>query len=139
MRRRPTRGTQALRRGFTLLELMLVLAILVVLAGVVGVNIFGAQDEAYAKTTETQLQSLKQSIAAYRIRTSQMPESLEALVNGPSDPAKKAKFGSPIIEEVPKDAWGNEISFTLNGSKYELRSAGADGQANSDDDVVVTG
>lgn len=139
MKRRPTNLKRHARRGFTLLELMLVLAILVVLAGVVGVNIFGAQDEAYTKTTETQLQSLKQSIAAYRIRTSQLPDSLDALVNGPSDAAKKAKFGAPIIEEVPKDAWGNEINFSLNGGKYELRSGGADGQMSTDDDVVVNG
>lgn len=127
------------RRGFTLLELMLVLAILVVLAGVVGVNIFGAQDDAYNKTTEMQLQGLKDNIKLYRLKTNAMPDSLDALVNGPSDATLKAKFGNPIIDEVPKDAWGNEINYTLNGGSFELRSGGADGQTGSDDDVVVSG
>ena len=127
------------RQGFTLLELMLVLAILVVLAGVVGVNIFGAQDDANNKVTEMQLQGLKDNIKLYRLKTNEMPDSLDSLVNGPSDATAKAKFGKPIIEEVPKDAWGNEINYTLNGGSFELRSGGADGQTGSEDDIVVTG
>ena len=136
--RRQRVGRQS-RAAFTLLELMLVLAILVVLAGVVSFNIFGAQDDAYAKTTLSQLQSLKQGVTMYRVKVSEMPESLDALVSGPSDPNKKAMFGSPVIPEVPKDAWGNDFVYTLNGNKFEIRSAGIDGQMNSDDDLVVEG
>lgn len=127
------------RSAFTLLELMLVLAILVVLAGVVSYNIFGAQDDAYAKTTLTQLQNLKQAVTMYKLKVNEMPDSLESLVNGPSDPNKKAMFGSAILDEVPKDAWGNDITYSLNGNKFEIRSAGIDGQVNSDDDLVVAG
>jgi general secretion pathway protein G len=117
---------------------MLVLAILVVLAGVVGYNIFGAQDEAYTKTTQTQMQNLKSSVKMYRLQTNKMPDTLEALVNGPSDSSGKGKFNA-IIEEVPKDAWGNDFKYELQGNTYELRSGGADGQLNSDDDVIVKG
>lgn len=137
--RRQRVGRQS-RAAFTLLELMLVLAILVVLAGVVSFNIFGAQDDAYAKTTLSQLQSLKQGVAMYRVKANgEMPESLDSLVSGPSDPNKKAMFGSPVIPEVPQDAWGNDFVYTLNGNKFEIRSAGIDGQMNSDDDLVVEG
>ena len=132
-------AARMVRHGFTLLELMLVLAILVVLAGVVGVNIFGAQDDANRKTTEVQLQSLKDNIKLYRLKTNQMPDTLDALVNGPSDATAKAKFGQPIIESIPKDAWSNDIKYTLNGSSFELRSGGPDGQTGNDDDVVVNG
>lgn len=138
-KRKSFRASRIVRSGFTLLELMLVLAILVVLAGVVGVNIFGAQDDANAKATEVQLQSLKDNIKLYRLKVSQMPDTLDALVNGPSDAAMKARFGQPIIDAVPKDAWGNDIKYTLNGSTFELRSGGPDGQTGSDDDVVVNG
>lgn len=127
------------RRGFTLLELMLVLAILVALAGVVIVNIGGAQDDAYRRTTEVVLKDLKTHVQMYRIRVNSMPESLDQLMTGPSDSAKKAAFGEPLITEVPTDAWGNDLDYKLNGNKYELRSAGADGQMNSDDDIVVEG
>lgn len=127
------------RRGFTLLELMLVLAILVALAGVVFVNIFGAQDAAYRRTTQTQLQSLKSNVQMYRLNVNAMPESLENLVTGPNDSSKKEAWSGPIIDEVPTDAWGNDLIYELNGNKYTIRSAGPDGQINSDDDVVVEG
>lgn len=127
------------RRGFTLLELMLVLAILVALAGVVIVNIGGYQDDAYHRTTQVQLKDLKTHVQMYKLKVNTMPESLENLVTGPSDSAKKAVFGEPIINEVPKDAWGNDLVYKLNGNKFEIRSAGADGQVNSDDDIVVEG
>ncbi|WP_164103086.1 type II secretion system protein GspG [Candidatus Laterigemmans baculatus] len=135
MRKRQNRQ----RKGFTLLELMLVLAILVVLGGVVIVNIGGAQDDAYQRTTQVTLDNLKTSIRMYRVKVNQMPESLDELVNGPSDPDKKALFGSPVIEEVPKDGWGNELTYTLSGNEFEIRSAGKDGQVNTDDDIVENG
>ena len=127
------------RGGFTLLELMLVLAILVVLAGVAITNIGGAQDDAYQRTTQVTLDNLKTSIRMYRVKVNQMPESLEALVTGPSDPEQKAMFGEPIIDEVPKDGWGNELTYTLSGNEFEIRSGGKDGQVNTEDDIVEQG
>lgn len=127
------------RRGFTLLELMLVLAILVVLAGVAITNISGTQDDAYQRTTQVTLDNLKNSVRMYRVKVNEMPESLEALVAGPSDPNKKAMFGSPIIDEIPKDGWGNDFTYTLTGNEFEIRSAGKDGQVNTDDDIVEKG
>jgi general secretion pathway protein G len=127
------------RAAFTLLELMLVLAILVVLVGLVGVNIFNTQDDANASLTKTQLEGLKKNVALYKLKANSFPDSLDALVNGPSDPAKKAMFSGGIIDEVPSDAWGNEIVYKQSGNGFELRSAGRDGQMNSDDDIVVEG
>jgi len=131
---RPTR-----RRGFTLLELLLVLSILVVIGGIVLVNIGGAQTEANVNVTKTQLDSLKNNIEMYRIRMNSLPETLEQLRDGPSDSAKQAKWVAPIINEIPTDAWGNSLVYTLNGNEYEIRSGGIDGQINTDDDVVVKG
>tara|TARA_R110002049_G_scaffold72490_2_gene187167 strand:+ start:193431 stop:193889 length:459 start_codon:yes stop_codon:yes gene_type:complete len=130
---------QSARRGFTLLELLLVLAILVVIGGIVGTNLIGASAEANAKATETQLNMLKNSIQMFQIRMNSLPQSIEELRDGPSDAAKQSKWVAPIITEIPADAWGNEIRYTVNGNSYELRSAGIDGQSNTDDDVVVTG
>lgn len=118
---------------------MLVLAILVVLAGVAITNIGGAQDDAYQRTTQVTLENLKTSIRMYRVKVNEMPESLDALVTGPSDPNKKAMFGSPVIEEVPKDGWGNDLTYTLTGNEFEIRSAGRDGQVNTEDDIVEKG
>ena len=130
---------QCRRRGFTLLELLLVLSILVVIGGIVVVNLGGASKEANVNATKAQLNSLKMNIDHYRIRINTLPESLEALRDGPSDSAKKAKWGDPIITTIPNDAWDNPLVYSLNGNMYEIRSAGADGQVNTDDDIVVEG
>nr|WP_242631708.1 type II secretion system protein GspG [Rubripirellula amarantea] len=127
------------RHAFTLLELLLVLAILVVIGGIVTVNIGGANTEAKVNATKAQLNSLKSNIEMYQIRMSGLPESLEALRDGPSDAAKKAKWVAPIIDTIPTDAWENALEYSVNGNSYEIRSGGIDGQANTDDDIVVEG
>lgn len=113
------------------------LAILVVLGGVVMMNFGGARDDANVSTTQTQLNSVKQAIQLYDIRMNSLPDSLDELVDGPSDSAKKAKWTAAILPSVPTDAWGNDISYTRTGNTYELRSGGLDGQLNTDDDIVV--
>lgn len=125
------------RRGFTLLELLLVLAILVVLGGIVLVNFGGAQADANVKATITQLNSVKQAVQLYQIRMNSLPKSLDELKDGPSDSAKKAKWTGSILSTIPDDAWGNPISYTLKGNSFELRSGGLDGQTNTEDDLVV--
>lgn len=131
--RRPAR-----RSGFTLLELLLVLAILIVLGGIVAVNVVGTRDSANVDATTTQLKMLKSNIDMYQIRMGGMPQSLEELKDGPSDAAKKAKWVAPIITEIPTDAWGNPFEYKASGNSYEIRSAGIDGQMNSDDDITVS-
>lgn len=138
MKRKPIVRRASRRRGFTLLELLLVLAILVVLGGLVLTNFIGAQDSANENATKSQLNMLKQQVTQYRIQTNTMPKSLEELRDGPSGSSGSGSF-KPIITEIPKDAWGKEIDYTLDGNAIELRSAGIDGQSNTDDDIVVTG
>ena len=137
-RRRPCHRRRSARQAFTLLELLLVLAILVVLGGIVAVNVVGTGQAANVDATTAQLKMLKSNIDMYQIRMNSMPESLEALRDGPSDAAKKAKWVAPIITEIPKDAWGNELDFSVNGNSYEIRSGGIDGQMNTEDDIIVT-
>ncbi len=128
-----------IRRGFTLLELLLVLAILVMIVGIVGMNIGNSQTEANINVTKTQIGNIRNGIQMYRIRMNTLPDTLDALVDGPSDSEKKAKWVGPIMDEIPADAWGNALVYKRNGNAYEIRSAGVDGQANTDDDIVVEG
>lgn len=127
------------RTGFTLLELLLVLSILVVVGGIVLVNIGGAQKEANVNATTTQLNSLKTNIQMYQIRMNSLPETIEQLRDGPSDSDQQSKWVAPIITEIPSDAWGNTISYSVNGNEFEIRSGGIDGQVNTDDDIIVKG
>ncbi|MEL6106642.1 MAG: type II secretion system major pseudopilin GspG [Planctomycetota bacterium] len=141
MNKKPIRPRKILRRSarhaFTLLELLLVLAILVVLGGIVAVNVVGTNEAAMQDATTTQMKMLKQNIDMYRIRINGLPDTLNSLVDGPSDASKKAKWVAPIIESVPKDAWGNDFQYEVSGNTYELRSGGIDGQLNTEDDITV--
>jgi general secretion pathway protein G len=134
--RTPAHPRAARRAAFTLLELLLVLAILVVLGGIVLVNFGGAQADANVNATLTQLGSLEQSVRMYQIRMNTLPQSLDELKDGPSDSAKKAKWTGPIIDRIPDDAWGNPIKYERQGNSFELRSGGLDGQMNTDDDLI---
>lgn len=125
--------------AFTLLELLLVLAILVVLGGVVLVNFSGTQDSSNVQATQIQAKEIGTAIVAYRIKMNGLPKSLDELKDGPSDAAKKARWTDSILKEIPKDAWGTEFEYSAKGNTYELRSAGLDGQMNSEDDIVQTG
>ena len=127
------------RRGFTLLELLLVLSILVVIGGIVMINLGGASEDANNNATRVQMQSVKKGIDMYKLRMRSLPETLDELVEGPSDAAKKAKWTKPILEVVPMDAWEQEFVYSVQGNAYELRSGGSDGQVNTDDDIVVEG
>ena len=127
------------RSGFTLLELLLVLAILVVLGGIVGGNMIGAQKEANRDATQVQMDNIKNVIKRYQLRMNSLPETLEALRDGPSDAEKKKKWVEPMLEKIPTDAWQNPFIYSINGSTFELRSNGIDGQQNTDDDIIVTG
>lgn len=137
--RRQNRRSMGRLHAFTLLELLLVLAILVVIGGIVTVNIGGANTEAKVNATKAQLNSLKSNIEMYQIRMNGLPETLEALRDGPSDASKKAKWIEPIIDSIPTDAWENSLTYSVNGNTYEIRSGGIDGQINTDDDLVVEG
>ncbi|SMP63343.1 type II secretion system protein G (GspG) [Neorhodopirellula lusitana] len=145
LRRRARRMTQgqntsaSSRRGFTLLELMLVLSILVVIGGIVVVNVSGAKSDADIKATQTQLNSLKSNIVYYKLKMNELPESLDNLRDGPSDSSKKAKWVDSIIESIPTDAWGNSFDMSVKGNEFEIKSAGLDGQMNTEDDLTVTG
>lgn len=127
------------RRGFTLLELLLVLSILVVIGGIVVVNISGAKSDADINATQAQLSSLKNNVVYYKLKMNSLPESLDNLRDGPSDSAKKAKWVDSIIETVPLDAWGNAFDFSAKGNEFEIKSAGLDGQMNTEDDITVSG
>ncbi|WP_419187508.1 type II secretion system protein GspG [Stieleria bergensis] len=138
-RRHPAALRRGNRRGFTLLELLLVLAILVILGGTVAYNVVGIQAGASEDVTKTNMEKIDTAIKMYQIRIISLPKTLEELRDGPSDADKAKKFPSGgFLEEIPSDGWGNEINYTISGAGFELRSAGIDQQMNTDDDIVVS-
>ena len=112
--------------GFTLIEIMVVVIIIGILISLVGTNIFPALEETEVTATEFQLKQIENALSMYRMKNARYPttdEGLDALVNPPGG-------GTPFIDSIPKDSWGNEYSYRSPGQNgdYELWSMGRDGQ-----------
>jgi general secretion pathway protein G len=120
-------------RGFSLVELLVVITIIGILAGIVGVNVFRAMREANVTSTKTQMTNIKNAIDQYMMANRRLPDSLEELVGPP-----ESRFLDS--DEVPTDAWGNDFVYhRRTGRVYELMSYGADGlPGGQDEDADIT-
>lgn len=121
-------------RGFTLIEIMVVMVILGLLVAIVGPNIMGRSDQARVTAAETQLKTLSQALDMYRLDNSHYPstqQGLEALVSRPSGTPEPKNWGpESYMNNIPEDPWGNEYQYISPGTEgpYDLYSYGADGQ-----------
>jgi general secretion pathway protein G len=122
--------------GFTLVELLVVLAILGLLAGLVGPQVMKFLGSSKTKTAALQIEDLGATLDLYRLEIGRYPstsEGLEALV---SDPGNAPNWNGPYLKkgEVPKDPWGNDYQYRAPGENgpYDIWSLGADGQEGGD-------
>lgn len=117
--------------GFTLIEVMVVVAILGILATIVMTNVIGKDDQARVTTTKASLSSVAKSLDMYKLDNHRYPttdEGLKALVEKPAS-AKTFPEGG-YLSKLPEDPWGNPFQYVYpgsNGRKYDLYSLGADG------------
>ncbi|HOZ44985.1 MAG TPA: type II secretion system major pseudopilin GspG [Candidatus Hydrogenedentes bacterium] len=111
--------------GFTLVELMVVIAIIAVLATIVGVNVLGAMDDADVAQAQAQIKNFKTALVSYKLKFKKFPstgEGLEALVNN----AKGVNFLDQ--KNIPLDPWNNAYQYTLEDPRtFRIVSYGADG------------
>jgi general secretion pathway protein G len=124
------------RDAFTLIEVLLVLAILVVVAGFVTYNAIGVSDEANKKAAKVQIANLSGFVNTYRLTVGAFPSTLDALYTQPSDLQDATKWTQLIQKPVPPDPWGRPYEYKINGSNFEIRSVGPDGQSNTQDDIT---
>lgn len=114
------------RSGFTLIELMVVIAIIGVLATVVTASLLSASEEGNVTAATAQIKNFETALMQYRLKNKTFPtteQGLQALVSGPQ------RFLNSST--VPNDPWGNPYVYRApgrDGSPYEIISYGADGQ-----------
>lgn len=124
--------------GFTLIEVMVVIVILAIMAGLVVPKVVGQSDKARVKTTETALSATSNAIDMFKVDNGRYPstqEGLNALIT-PPEGAKNWPEGGYIKGGFPKDGWENELQYVAPGTEgraYDLFSLGADGQEGGED------
>ncbi len=118
--------------GFTLLELLVVVAIIGLLAAFVGPRLFGHIGKSQVTAAKAQIEALSRAVDTYRIDMGRFPdanEGLQALVKPPADPAR---WNGPYLrKELPLDPWGHPYVYRVpgaNGREYAIESLGRDGQ-----------
>ena len=127
-------------KGFTLIEVMVVIIILGILAGIVGVKVIGHIDEAKRIQARTQIQALKTALKLYRLDNGNYPsyeQGLQALVTPPEVgklPRKWREGGYLDSNNVPKDPWGNDYYYMIPGvhGEYDIFSYGNDNEPGGD-------
>jgi general secretion pathway protein G len=116
------------QRGFTLVELLLVLVILALIAGLVLPGIIGKAESAKAKAASSQISRISMSVESFYLDTGYTPSSLEDLVNQPSG---VTGWNGPYIKNsLLKDPWGQAYKYTVPGEHgdFDIESFGADRQ-----------
>lgn len=162
MKMKPQRG---LRAGFTLTELLIVMAILVLLVSLVGPRLLGSKEKADINSVKTQIGMFQSALERYAIDMNRFPSSeqgLSALISEPSAEASDDSGGDTIelegedsgsgggsawdgpylkTEELPRDPWGNSYRYEYPATHNSMNvpdiwSLGPDGQENTEDDIV---
>lgn len=128
------------RRGFTLIEVLLVLVILVVLASLAVVAYGPIQRRANINAAKSQIGLFKTPLQTYQMTVGSYPQTLDALRAPPADLANPAKWDGPYLDsDVPLDPWGAPYYYAYPGShsvdSYDLWSAGPDGVSGTEDDI----
>jgi general secretion pathway protein G len=133
-------------RGFTLLEMLVVLVIIGLLAGLVGPRLFSKVDQSRVQTAQVQVKMLRGALESVRLDIGRYPtpeEGLGLLSKPPADPAGAKRWRGPYLDDaLPPDPWGNPYQFAMpgaDGQPFALYSLGADGKRGGNGDDADVG
>lgn len=132
--------------GFTFIEILVVLIILALIAGIVGTQLLGEAEKAKAKATRIQVKSLDAALDLYRLHNSAYPsteQGLEALLTKPEVGKIPRDWQGPYLNanSLPSDGWSNPFLYISDGKDKTIISLGADGIEGGTDldaDIVNT-
>lgn len=138
--------SHARRAAFTLIEVLLVIAILVVLGTVSVVAYNGIRERAMKDAAKAQVDQTAQAVKLYQTALNKVPETdegLNALIEKPDDETEAEKWGKPFLEngKIPIDPWGTELKYERldssdgTGPEFRIYSYGPDRQEGTDDDI----
>ncbi len=112
--------------GFTLIEILVVMAIIAMLAVLVAPNLFNQQAGAMRDAAAAEISTISAALDMYRLDMGRYPDSLDGLMENDSD---RAAWNGPYLRaaELPADPWDNPYVYQPDGGDFELISLGADG------------
>jgi general secretion pathway protein G len=135
---RARRSGSALARGFTLIEIMVVVVIIGLLAAVIVPQVVSKVDEARVAKAKQDIASMETALTMFRLDNSKYPgtdQGLASLTTQPTDPSIRHWKPGGYIKRISKDPWGNDYQYVYpgtHGQEYDLFSLGADGQPGGD-------
>lgn len=134
----PAAGRRRRRRaGFTLIEMLLVLAILATLVAIVAPRLVGRSEQAKFTAAATQISAFEAAIDAFEVDNGRFPRALDELMSAPND---TPNWRGPYLRKaVAADPWGAPYVYEMPGRRnplgYDLYSVGPDGRAGGEDDI----
>jgi general secretion pathway protein G len=126
------------QRGFTLIEIMVVVIIIGLLAAVIVPSVINKVDEARVAKAKSDIQGLETALTMFRLDNSKYPttdQGLQSLVQQPTDPSIRHWRIGGYLQRVSKDPWGADYQYVYpgtHGKEYDLYTLGADGQPGGD-------
>jgi general secretion pathway protein G len=129
------------QRGFTLMEVLLVLAILIILGATVTVGYQQVSRSAKMDATRNQIKMLENAINTYALAVGTPPttqQGLTALIEAPTDLKNPAKWQGPYLnKQLPNDPWDSPYQYEAQqGDQFRIWSMGPDGASGSEDDIA---
>lgn len=138
LRRTGPRHSLSGQRGFTLLELLVVIVIIGLLAAYVGPRYFAQLGKSERSTAKAQIESFGRALDAYRLDTGHYPATAQGLGALYARPADEPKWNGPYLQKAPPaDPWGTPYAYRspgANGAEFDLQSYGRDGKPGGDGD-----
>lgn len=131
MRKEENESVAAMRAGFTLIEILVAVAIIGILGAVAVVNVTANIESAKITAAQESVNNIKNAVTNYYLKYKKYPSDLRELVDSKSDEAPTIEGGEGVLE----DPWGTEYKYERKGSRIVIISAGPDGEFGGEDDV----